>query len=364
MPLITIMIPVYNGEQFVAEAVQSALSQPLKDIEVLLLNDGSTDGTYEICNKLALSDSRITVSHHENVGLGENRNRGYNLIHGKWLIFLDHDDVLIPDVLSEGLSDSLMLCDEADVGMIVTSRTRGDAHLSNLFLDPIPLNGLHEASDGCSWQLPYELATNIYRSRVVLDNNLRFETSRPEMESIFRHQAAYLSGKIIFCRDASLEIRRGSSTQITRTWNQLHMRAVRIAGYSKLPEWHREHKGISVDINRAYAALSKTIEEFFLCALIEHATFDAMTEALQGASVPKSALEQNKHYSVRTNRILKFYHEHKKTSIRLISFTYGVEHLINKYRNHLSGIDESQPITQNKLEAMASSLPQEIVRNL
>lgn len=359
-PLVTIMIPVYNGERFVEDAVRSALSQPLRNLEVLLLDDGSTDGTPLICDELAAHDPRVIVSHHENVGLGENRNMGYPLVRGRWLVFLDHDDVLVPGVLSDDLADALSLCEEAGVGMVVTSRARGDSRLESLVLDPAPLDGVHESLDGCSWQLPYELATNLYRTDVVVGQDIRFATSRPEMESIFRHQAAYLSGRVAFCPDAALEIRRGSEEQITRTWNRLRMRAVRIAGYSSLPDWHRAHGDVAADVARAYDSLSGTIVDFFRCAAMERASLDDMAHALDEASVPAEALEPSERYGTTANRMLSLYRRRSATGLRTASVAHGAAHLLRKATGRTGAPGGSRSISRDDLARMASDLPHQL----
>ena len=98
-PKVSVIVPVYNVEKYVGECLESILNQTLKDIEIIVLNDGSTDGSLKIIKKYAEQDSRILVYSHENRGLGPTRNRGITLAKGEYLAFVDSDDTIVPDAL-------------------------------------------------------------------------------------------------------------------------------------------------------------------------------------------------------------------------------------------------------------------------
>lgn len=98
-PKVSVIVPVYNVEQYVAECLDSILNQTLKNIEIIALNDGSTDGSLDILNEYSKRDSRIRVYSHENRGLGPTRNRGITLAKGEYLAFVDSDDTIVPDAL-------------------------------------------------------------------------------------------------------------------------------------------------------------------------------------------------------------------------------------------------------------------------
>ncbi len=94
MPSISVIVPVYNVEKYLAICIESIIRQSFRDIEILLLNDGSTDSSLEICNEYAKKDSRISVFSHSNRGLGPTRNRGISLACGEYLAFVDSDDYI------------------------------------------------------------------------------------------------------------------------------------------------------------------------------------------------------------------------------------------------------------------------------
>lgn len=90
--LITVIVPVYNVEKYVQRCIDSICSQTYRDIEIILIDDGSTDASGKICDKAALSDHRIRVIHKENGGLSDARNAGLDVMQGDYVTFVDSDD--------------------------------------------------------------------------------------------------------------------------------------------------------------------------------------------------------------------------------------------------------------------------------
>lgn len=94
-PLISIIVPVYNSEKTLNRCIDSILEQTFDDWELLLIDDGSTDRSYEICNEYAAKDKRIEVYHKKNAGVSSARNVGLNRAKGKWITFGDSDDEIL-----------------------------------------------------------------------------------------------------------------------------------------------------------------------------------------------------------------------------------------------------------------------------
>lgn len=90
--MISIIVPVYNAEKYLHQCVNSVLSQTFTDFELLLINDGSTDGSGAICDEYAAIDARVRVFHKENTGVSETRNIGIDNSKGDYVIFCDSDD--------------------------------------------------------------------------------------------------------------------------------------------------------------------------------------------------------------------------------------------------------------------------------
>lgn len=100
-PKISVVIPVYNVERYLAECVDSVLAQSFGDYEILLVDDGATDSSGRMCDDYAGRDSRIRVIHRENGGLSAARNTGLDAAEGTYIYFLDSDDHIAPDTLAK-----------------------------------------------------------------------------------------------------------------------------------------------------------------------------------------------------------------------------------------------------------------------
>lgn len=92
METVTIIVPVYNVEKYIGMCIESLCGQTYRDLEIILVNDGSTDSSGSICNQMAQRDARIKVVHKQNEGLGFARNSGLEFASGKYVAFVDADD--------------------------------------------------------------------------------------------------------------------------------------------------------------------------------------------------------------------------------------------------------------------------------
>ena len=114
---LSIIIPIYNGSRFLRETLDSALNQTYKEYELILVDDGSTDETTQICAEYAAKDSRIKVRHQKNGGMSNARDNGYKMAQeGTYIAFLDADDIFHPDMFKDmmkyGTSDIVCVCFE------------------------------------------------------------------------------------------------------------------------------------------------------------------------------------------------------------------------------------------------------------
>lgn len=104
--LISVIIPVYNVETYLYDCLESVVNQTYKNLEIILINDGSEDQSGSICNQFQSADSRIKVLHNINGGLSDARNHGIKIATGKFLIFIDSDDIVDIKYIEE-LHDTL-----------------------------------------------------------------------------------------------------------------------------------------------------------------------------------------------------------------------------------------------------------------
>lgn len=119
----SVIVPVYNAELYLSCCIDSILSQTFTDFEVLLVNDGSTDQSGEICEKYTQKDSRIKVFHKENGGVSSARNTGLNNAKGEWITFVDADDELPFDAFASLVKK---IC--CDIDLVMAGYDEFDVH--------------------------------------------------------------------------------------------------------------------------------------------------------------------------------------------------------------------------------------------
>jgi len=152
-PAISIIIPAYNIGHYIGRCLDSCIFQSFKDLEIIIINDGSTDATAEIIEKYALLDTRINYIHKENEGVNYARKDGIEKSKGEFLFFLDADDT-IPQHAIQTLYDNAVISG-ADIvaGNVAITEVNGSSHIRNYdnfqsgtavkFLEFILKNNLH-----------------------------------------------------------------------------------------------------------------------------------------------------------------------------------------------------------------------------
>ena len=99
--MISVIIPIYNTGKLLNRMLQSIQKQSYKDLEIILINDGSTDESGQECQKAAVNDERIRYFYQENAGVSSARNYGMKLAQGEYIAFLDSDDLWMPQKLEK-----------------------------------------------------------------------------------------------------------------------------------------------------------------------------------------------------------------------------------------------------------------------
>jgi len=110
---VSIIVPVYNVEPWLRECVESILGQKAVEMELILVDDGSTDGSPQVCDEYAAKDSRVKAVHKKNGGVSSARNAGLDVAQGEWVWFVDGDDYLMPGVLGD-IERRVRACGDCD----------------------------------------------------------------------------------------------------------------------------------------------------------------------------------------------------------------------------------------------------------
>ena len=193
MPKVSIIIPVYNTEEYLAACIESVRSQSFKDFEVLLVDDGSTDGSGQICDEFVQKDNRFIVFHKENGGVSTARNLGLDNARGEWVYFVDSDDEILPGGLQ-----TLVDCVSDDVDIVLGGYERYDEDGENIYkigdrvvtmLDKEEsLSTLYEGHGKYYDYLTYG-CIRLLRNSIIQEQNLRFITSlRNKEDTLFLTQ--------------------------------------------------------------------------------------------------------------------------------------------------------------------------------
>lgn len=178
MPTVSVIMPAYNAQRFVEAAIRSVMTQTFPDWELLVLDDGSTDATLAIAQKLAQEDNRIRfLPNDRNMGVARTRNRGFDLCRGRYVALLDSDDVWHPDKLEK----QLCLAQRTGAALIYSAYAIVDAQGKQVkadYLVPQKVDLTHLLKEnviGCSTVLldrqavgDYRFQTDFYHEDYVL----------------------------------------------------------------------------------------------------------------------------------------------------------------------------------------------------
>lgn len=210
--MISIIIPVYQAEDYLVRTIQSVISQDYDDWELLLVDDGSTDRSGEICDEFATKDKRIRAFHKPNGGQSSARNYGMERTEGEYLYFMDNDDQLRPNALSTLLN----LARQQDVDIAACSYT---SVYDNGYEGNVNHSGKQQYlnnEEGVRLFLTREIDvyiwTKLYKRVFLISNNLRF-MERGEEDFLFNIEAISRANGIVY-RDTPIYIysERSSST--------------------------------------------------------------------------------------------------------------------------------------------------------
>ena len=196
MVKLSIVVPVYNAEKFLEKCINSLLNQNVKDIEVILVNDGSKDNSFDICNEFAKKDSRVKVFTQENSGQSKARNVGMDAASGEFITFMDSDDWVDADYY-EKLIDAAVRND-ADIacGSILRVRKEYTKFRINYKEEKVYVKPQEKVDAARVPDMCY-VWNKVYKSSLFNRLNLRFIEGMFFEDVDFVTRAVYYSNKIV-----------------------------------------------------------------------------------------------------------------------------------------------------------------------
>lgn len=187
--MISIIVPIYNAEKYLHRCVDSILTQSYTDFELLLINDGSKDGSGAICDAYVAKDSRVRVFHKENGGVSSARNLGLDHAQGEWITFCDVDDYVSAEWLSSYM-DSIDDGEDLVIQGVYNITNNGDVILKKRpsfwgtqlvdrqnIITQLFIDGVYGF-----------LFTKLFRRRIIESHHIRFD-----IQSAFREDAQFFS---------------------------------------------------------------------------------------------------------------------------------------------------------------------------
>ena len=222
MPKVSVIIPVYNVELYLRQCLDSVINQTLQDIEIILVDDGSTDSSLSICNEYANKDERITVLQQRNKGAGAARNKGLKIAKGEYLSILDSDDYFELDMLevmyNQAKKDDLdiLICDSQDFEMHSQRICNNTSVRKELLPDKkifcyldIP-KYVFGFCVGWSWD-------KLYKRDFVINNNLKFQNLRSTNDMFFVFMSLVLAKRISYIDKILVTHRQNRPNQLSKT---------------------------------------------------------------------------------------------------------------------------------------------------
>jgi glycosyltransferase involved in cell wall biosynthesis len=187
-PIVSIIIPVYNGEKYIDKCMDKVLNQTYSYIEVILVDDGSTDDSGSICDEYAKEDARVKVYHQKNGGASAAKNKGILNARGKYVVFVDIDD----EIESNMIADNVILAESSHADLVLYGFWYYD--MDNHKLIPNKLKSCF-SGDGTEFFHNFLIQTidseminppwnKMIRRRVLMENKILFDTRCPVYEDI------------------------------------------------------------------------------------------------------------------------------------------------------------------------------------
>lgn len=190
--LVSVVIPVYNVEKFLQKCVASVLNQTYRNLDIILVDDGSTDLSGKICDELGNCDKRVTVIHKKNGGLSDARNAGLNVAKGEYYAFIDSDDYISSDMIEIMVNSARKNnCDIAICNMVRFSESRE----STLFYHPVAQEKVLLGKERFKTLHQPSVCNKLFASNLF--QNIRFPKGKYYEDTFVYHELLYLAKSVV-----------------------------------------------------------------------------------------------------------------------------------------------------------------------
>lgn len=240
-PKVSAIIPVYNVEKYLEKCLDSIINQTLKEIEIICIDDGSTDNSISILNKLAQKDNRIKIILQENQGPSAARNAGIDIANGEYLVFIDSDDWMEFDAF-EKLVDDLEKTNADFVACgtnVIYEKPDPILAPNDAYYLRIIKRGLRPVSENIFTSLNVSCCNKMHRKSIIDKYNLRYKNGLFNEDALFFWQYLSLSKTIYFEPEKLYNYLRRNGSIMTKTFNKSFGK--RVLDHLKVGELFYEH---------------------------------------------------------------------------------------------------------------------------
>lgn len=207
---LSIIVPIYNCEKYIAECIESIILEKNVKFELILINDGSKDNSGEICDFYQKKDKRIKVIHQKNSGVSEARNNGIKNANSKYIMFVDADDTMSNDW---GLKIKSVLKENYDIVFFQNKFQSTNLDKTNIILNILKIDKF----DGWSFSNPW---SKIFKTEFIKENNILFDKKIINGEDMLFNIEAITKAKKINISDRNIYFYRISDGQVTKNFNE------------------------------------------------------------------------------------------------------------------------------------------------
>lgn len=209
---ISVIIPVYNTEKYLEGSIRSIMNQTYKNLDIICVNDGSSDSSLAILEKLAAEDGRIRIINQENAGQGAARNAGLEVATSEWVTFPDSDDMLVPDAYETAAKAFVENPDMIHFSIKVVEEDGSEASARDRKYYSVPDDGMFRITDDDVCFSDGSVSNKLFRRSLIERFGIRFEHIRYEDFQFSREYMAVAETVFHISRELYIYLRRAGST--------------------------------------------------------------------------------------------------------------------------------------------------------
>ena len=259
--LISIVVPIYNVEKYLKQCIDSVINQTYKNLEIILVDDGSTDSCAYICDEYTKKDERIKVIHKKNGGLSDARNVGLDIAKGEYVSFIDSDDYISEDFIEKMYN--ALIDNNAEISQCNLVKVNDNAEILEKigYIDNIKIETSYEMlKDLYTGHWENTIACNKLFNIQLLEN-IRFPVGKVHEDEFTTYKILYKASKIAIVEDYLYKYRQNSNSITGKQFKEKRLDAIQ--AYEERLEFFKEKDEKDL-YDLTFIAYLATIRDYFV----------------------------------------------------------------------------------------------------